>query len=480
VKRALLILAVLGAGFAGGMFFREWRGGKSGAVAEQGGRKILYWHDPMHPAYRSDKPGIAPDCGMRLEPVYADKGQGAAKPDPNRKILHYRDPQDPKYTSDKPGLNPETGNDLEPVYEGDAASMPPGTVQISAEKQQLIGVTYGTAEYHTHTQQVRAVGRVAIDETRIAHVHTRVEGWVERVFVDYTGELVKQGQPMLTIYSPEMLASQQELLLALRAREILKGSSVRGVEDDNRSLVEAARRRLELWGLSGEQIEEIQRTGKPLATITVHAPITGYVTSRNAFLKQKITPETELYTLVDLSRVWIMADVFEADASQVRVGQSATVTMSYDPARRFTAKVTYIQPQVDPQTRTLKVRLELANPDGALKPEMFANVDFHGIAKPRLVVPANAVLNSGLRQTVFVDRGNGFLEPRQVETGERFGDRVEIASGLRPGERIATSGVFLIDSESQLKSGMGGGAVSQPGEAPAAETAPAKGGHQHD
>lgn len=455
MKRALAVVVILAAGFGSGIAYNLWRG-QTAAVQQKAGRKILYWHDPMHPTYRSDKPGIAPDCGMRLEPVYADDGAGPAQTAQNRKVLHYRDPQDPKYMSDKPGLNPETGNDLEPVYEADAGALPVGTIQISAEKQQLIGVTYGAAEYVSGSQTVRAVGRVTVDETRIAHVHTRVEGWIERVLVDYTGEFVKEGQPLLTLYSPEMLASQQEYLLALRAQDILKDSSMRGVRQDNESLVRVARKRLDLWGLGAEDIDRITRTGEPLTNITVHAPISGYVTTRNAFLKQKITPDTELYTIVDLSRVWIMADVFEADAGLVRVGQSATVTLSYDPGRRIPARVSYIQPQMNAQTRTLQVRLETANPNGDIKPEMFANVDFQVDSKRRLVVPANAVLNAGLRQTVFIDRGNGFLEPRNVQAGERFGDRVEIVSGLRAGERIATSGVFLIDSESQLKAAASG------------------------
>jgi Cu(I)/Ag(I) efflux system membrane fusion protein len=466
MKRALAMVVILATGFGAGLAFHSWRAPR-GPAQEKGGRKILYWHDPMHPAYKSDKPGIAPDCGMRLEPVYADVGATpAAQPAANRKIVHYRDPTAPQYTSDRPGLNPETGNDLEPVYEGDAASMPPGTVQISAEKQQLIGVTYGTAEYARGAQVVRAVGRVTVDETRIAHVHTRVEGWIERVLVDYTGQIVKEGQPLLTIYSPEMLATQQEYLLALRAQDILSESTIRGVRQDNESLVRVARKRLELWGLGADDIGRIARTGEPLTNITVHAPISGYVATRNAFLKQKITPDTELYTIVDLSRVWIMADVFEADAALVHVGQGASLSLSSDPRTRFQAKVSYIQPQMNAQTRTLQVRLELENPKGEIKPEMFANVDFHVSSKSRLTVPANAVINAGLRQTIFVDRGNGFLEPRNVQTGERLGDRIEIVSGLRPGERIATSGVFLIDSESQLKA--------------AASGTGSDGGHQHD
>jgi RND family efflux transporter MFP subunit len=482
----VLLLALFGvAGFVGGVGYSRWSRDSGAEAGQKGKRKILYWHDPMHPAYKSDKPGIAPDCGMRLEPVYADGGAGQAAARQEGKILHYRDPQDPDYTSDKPGLNPETGNDLEPVYEGDSASMPPGTIQVSPEKQQLIGVRYGQVGYVSDSQTVRAVGRVTVDETRISRVHTRVEGWIEKVFVDFTGQLVKQGQPMLILYSPEMLASQQEYLLALRAKDLLRGSTLSSAAEDTHSLIEVSRRRLELWGLDREQIEEISRTGNPLTNITIHSPVTGFVTTRNAFLKQKISPETELYTIADLSRVWIMADVFESDASLIRLGQAATVTLSYTPGRRFAAKVTYIQPQVDPETRTLQVRLEANNPGFQLKPGMFTDVEFSLRRQARLAVPASAVLDSGLRQTVFVDRGNGYLEPRHVVIGQRMGDQVGILSGLQAGERIVTSGTFLIDSESQLKaaaSGMAAGhqhGVQETAPPPPASERPG-GTHQHD
>lgn len=471
----ILILLFAAAGFVGGVSYSR-RSKESAPAGSKDGRKILYWHDPMHPAYKSDKPGIAPDCGMRLEPVYADGGPEAAAEE-NRRILHYHDPQDPNYKSDKPGLNPETGNELAPVYEGAGPALPPGTFQVSPEKQQLIGVRYGQAQYVSESQTVRAVGRVTADETRIARVHTRIEGWIEKVYVDFTGQLVKQGQPMVTLYSPEMLASQQEYLLALRAKDLLRQSTLPGAAEDSHSLIDVSRRRLELWGLGEEQIEEISRTGKPLTNITIHSPVTGFVTARNAFLKQKISPETELYTIADLSRVWIMADVFESDAPVIQLGQAATVTLSYLPGKRFPARVTYIQPQLDAETRTLKVRLEADNPEFQLKPEMFADVDFTPRRQARLAVPTGAVLDSGLRQTVFVDRGNGYLEPRDVTTGRRMGDQVEILSGLKAGERIATSGTFLIDSESQLKAaaaGMAGGHQhGAAGSAPATPPAPA-------
>lgn len=450
--------------FVAGYGYGRWYGKRERGQAGTGGRKILYYVDPMHPGYKSDKPGIAPDCGMKLEPVY-EGGQTGGQPAAaaGRKILHYRDPKDPKYTSDKPGINPETGNELEPVYADDPAAMPMGTIQVSPEKQQLIGMQYGVVERSAGVHTFRAVGKVAFDETRIARVHTRIDGWIERVFVDFVGQMVEKGQPLLTIYSPDLVASQQEYLLALKSEKVMKNSALDSSLAASGALLEAARRRLKLWELSDEQIDEVGRTGKPLIYVTMYAPIRGYVTARNAFPKQRITAETELYTVVDLNKVWIMADVFEYEAPMVGLGQPAKVSLAYLPGKSFAARVNYIQPQVDPMTRTLKIRLEAENPGLALKPDMYVDVEFRVAMPLRLTVPAEAVLDSGLRKTVFVDRGNGYLEPRQVETGERIADRIEIRHGLKAGERIVTSGNFLIDSESQLKSAAAGMAGHQHG-----------------
>jgi RND family efflux transporter MFP subunit len=403
MKRTILTLILLAAAFLAGHWF--WR--PAAPPPQKSTRKILYYVDPMHPAYKSDEPGIAPDCGMKLEPVYEDS---SAPP---------------------------------------AAA--PGMIQISPEKQQLIGVRYGQAEYTSAAQVIRAQGKVAMDETRVSHVHSRTDGWIENVYVNFTGDLVRKGQPLLTIYSPDLLATQQEYLLALKARDILRHSAMRDVAADNDALVEAARKRLELWSLSQAQIEEIRRTGKPSASVTLYAPAAGYVIARNAFPNQKIVPDTDLYTLADLSRIWVLANVFEYEAPQVRLGQAATVSLPYSGGKVYHSRVSYIQPQVDPATRTVTVRLELDNPALALKPDMFVDVEL-AVAQPaRLTVPAEAVLDSGLTKTVFVERGNGIFEPREVATGERIGDRIQILSGLKAGERIVTSGNFLIGSESQLK-----------------------------
>jgi membrane fusion protein, copper/silver efflux system len=440
--KLLLVLFALTATFAGGYVYRA---AKHPGAAAQPGRKVLYWVDPMHPQYKSDKPGIAPDCGMQLEPVYADEAAPAAAG--ARKILYYRDPKDPKYTAAKPGLNPETGNTLTPVYaETPHDTHPAGAFKISPERQQIIGVKFATVEAGGASRLIRTVGKAAVDETRVGHVHTRIEGWIEKVFVDFTGDVVKKGQPMLTIYSPEMLASQEELLLAARAKDAVP------------SLLDAAKRRLQLWQLSDDQIEQVLRTGQPIRSITVFAPMSGFITVRNAFPNQKVSPESDLYTIVDLTHVWILADLYESDIASIKTGDTAHVTFSNGGAPPITAKVSYIQPQVDPTTRTLQVRLDASNPGMRIKPEMFVNVEFGVPSTQQLTVPADAVLDTGDRQTVFVDLGDGYLEPRSVIVGQRFGDRVTITHGLSAGDRVVSSGTFLIDSESQLKAaarGMG-------------------------
>jgi Cu(I)/Ag(I) efflux system membrane fusion protein len=450
-------LVLLAAVFAGGYVARAMK-----HPAAANGRRVLYYVDPMHPAYKSDKPGVAPDCGMTLEPVYADEGATPQRTT-GQKVLYYRDPQTPEYTAAKPGLNPETGNTLEPVYAQPASlSVPPGVIKIAPERQQLIGVKFATVQLGDATSKIRTVGKVAADETRVGHVHTRIEGWIDKVFVDFTGQVVKKDESMLTIYSPEMLASQEELLLAARAREVMP------------SLVSAARRRLQLWELSDDQIEQVLRTGQPIRNITVHAPMNGVVTERKAFPNQKVTPDSDLYTITDLSRIWIVADVFESDITAIRVGDPASVTFTNGSVPPIAARVSYIQPQVDPMTRTLKVRLDATNPGLRMKPDMFVNVEFGVAGAPQLTVPADAVLDTGDRQTVFVDLGNGYLEPRQVAVAGRSGERVTIARGLTAGERVVSSGTFLIDSESQLKaaaSGMGA-PQHQHGGAPNTTTTP--------
>jgi RND family efflux transporter MFP subunit len=474
IVKALAALLVIALAFGGGYVMRATKSPSSASK----GRTILYYVDAMNPAFKSDKPGVAPD-GMALQPVYADEPTAASATsdaDAGHTILYYQDPQDPKYHADKPGLNPETGNTLEPVYAEATPAVPPGAIKISTERQQLIGVKFATVELSGQARSIRSVGKVTFDETRVSHVHTRIDGWIEKVFVDFTGDFVKQGQPMLTIYSPEMLATQQELLLAARARDLMRDNPLASAAEHGNSLFEAAKRRLELWQLNDDQIDQVLRTGQPIHSITLFAPASGFVTERKAFPNQKVTPDSDLYTITDLSRIWIVADVFESDITSIKVGDATYVSFPNGNTPPLGAKVTYIQPQVDPMTRTLKVRLDAPNPGLRMKPDMYVTVEFGIAGAKELVVPAEAVLDTGDRQTVFVDLGNGYLEPRQVVVGERFGDRVAITRGLTAGERVVSSGTFLIDSESQLKaaaSGMGA-PQHQHGGAPAATQPAAK------
>ncbi len=410
MKRLFTIL-LIAAAFAGGYGYGRWYG--KPAMASNGGeRKPLYYVDAMHPWYKSDKPGVAPDCGMKLVAVYSGE---------------------------------------EDQYK---ANLPTGTVQITPEKQQLIGVEYGTVEYQTTKDSIRAAARVALDETRIAKVQAKLEGWIDQVFVDFTGKLVQKGDPLLALYSPEALATQQEYLLALKAQHLMHDNPVHEMLGSTENLVGAARKRLELWDISDAQIDQIGRTGETLKNLTLNSPISGFVTERNAFPKQRVTADTVLYTVADLSTVWLIADVFEYEAANVHLGQPASFTLDYLPGRTFRGRVSYILPQVDAATRTLKVRIQVDNPGYALKPDMYGQVDLQTGGARRLVVPQSAVLNSGDKQVVFVDRGNGYFEPRTVEIGAQMEGRTEIRSGLKPGERIVSSGNFLIDSESQLKSAM--------------------------
>ncbi len=420
-------------------------------------RKVLYWQDPMHPQYTSDKPGKAPDCGMDLVPVYADE-QTKPAPQAERKILYWTDAMNPGSKYDKPGKAPD-GMDLVPVYEEQPAAqqaVPEGAFRITSEKQQLIGVQYDTVEQRPVSKTIRAVAQLTYDETRITKVHSRIAGWIEHVQADFTGQLVKAGQPLLSIYSPDLVATQEEYLLALRARDNLGDSHFKEVANGANSLLGAARKRLELWDISDQQIAEIERTRKPVTALTLYSPVSGFVTARNSYDKQRITPETELYAIADLSAIWAIADLYEYEAHDVQLGQEVALAVSSVPGRIFRGKVTYIYPQLDSTTRTLRVRVELPNPDFILKPDMYANAGLKIDYGRQLSIPQEAVLDSGADQIVFVALDGGYFESRKVKLGDRVDDRVIVLNGLKAGERIVTSGNFLIDSESTLKSAVSG------------------------
>ncbi|MBZ5510292.1 MAG: efflux RND transporter periplasmic adaptor subunit [Acidobacteriia bacterium] len=429
--------------------------------AASGERKVLYWYDAMNPQHHYDKPGKAPD-GMDLVPMYTDQATppapSAAAPAPKdeRKILYWYDPMHPQYKADKPGKAPDCGMDLVPKYaEEQTTTMAPGSVMISSEKQQLIGVRTAEVKRETLIRDVRTTGQVTADETKIAHVHVKINGFIEKVFVDYIGQLVKKGQPLFTLYSPDLVSTQEEYLIAKRGEKTLGASAFAEVAQGSESLLRSTRERLRLWDISDEQIKKLDETGQVSRTLTFYSPIAGFVTDRKAFPNTSVNPDTELYTVSDFSTIWVNADIFEYEVPFVKIGQHAEMQLSYYPGKKWNGRVSFIYPTVDPTTRTVKVRLEFPNPDFQLKPQMFADVALKVSYGDQIVVPQEAVLDSGKEQTVFVAHKDGYFEPRKITTGAKLDGKVLVLSGLKAGETVVTSGNFLIDSESRLKSATG-------------------------
>ena len=422
-------------------------------------RKVLFYYDAMNPQNHYEKPGKAPD-GMDLVPKYADEDQNAGRSAPagERKVLFYYDAMNPQNHYDKPGKAPD-GMDLVAKYadeDGGMENMPAGAVRLSSAKQQLIGVQTTTVEREKVFRTIRAVGQLTADETKLAHVHLKVAGWIDQVYVDYIGKLVKKGEPLFTLYSPDLVATEQEYLIARKGKQYLGNSTFPEASQGADSLLQSARERLRLWDISDEQIKKLDETGEVTRTLTFYSPIDGFVIDRKAFPQTNVTPDMELYTVADLSTIWVTAEVYEYEVPFVRVGQQAQMELSYAQGKSYAGRVTYIYPTVDPQTRTVKIRLEFPNPNFELKPQMYSNVLLNIDYGNQVVVPQAAVLDSGERQTVFVAMGDGYFAPREIQTGAKVDEKIIVLSGLKPGETIVTSGNFLIDSESRLSSAMGG------------------------
>jgi Cu(I)/Ag(I) efflux system membrane fusion protein len=325
---------------------------------------------------------------------------------------------------------------------------------------QLIGVRTAVAAYYTVDRQIRTVGKVEPDETRLAFVNTKVAGWVKKLYVSYTGQNVVKGQPLLSIYSPDLVTAQDEYLLALHAKATPAKEGFEEVAASQQSLIDSAKRRLLLWDITEEQITELEKSGKPKTDMTLQAPLDGIVLEKMVLEGTYVQPGMNLYRIADLSNVWIIADIYEYEAPLVKIGQEARVSLAYEPGESFSAAVVYIYPVLDPTTRTIKVRLTAKNPHLKLKPEMFANVEVTATSGKRLAIPTEAVLDSGLRKIVYVEKKPGVYEMRDVRlgvSGERY---VQVLSGIQQGEKVVTSGNFLIDSESQLRAGPGGGGHS--------------------
>lgn len=336
-------------------------------------------------------------------------------------------------------------------------------VQLSDAERQAIGVRIGLVEFGPVRATIRTVGTVAVDQRRLAVVQARFSGWVTREYADQAYQFIHRGEPLVTIYSPEVAASEEAYVVARQNRALLAASTVPGVAAGAGSLLAASRQRLAQWQVPAREIARLERTGRPRRDITLNAPASGYVFERPVLPNQYVRPGTTLYEVADLSAIWVNAQVVQTDAGLLRLGEPATVTVDAYPGRQFTGRVDEIHPVMENATRTVPVRLELANPDGRLKPGMFVNVAIQVPLGRRTTVPASAVLQTGTRNIVFLARGGGYLTPDNVQLGPRVDDRFVVQRGLRAGQRIVTSANFLVDSESQLQAALGAYAPPPPG-----------------
>lgn len=398
------------------------------AVSSASGRQPLYYHCPMHPQFKSDRPGDAPCCGMRMEPVYA---------------------------GDESGAGTETGGS-------------PGALTISAAKQQLIGVRTGEVMHAPASHVLRLYGRVAADEARVYRLIAAADGWIQDLGPNPAGTFVRKHQVLASYYTQNLQAAQQALFTAMAVADRMQGvgsklppapagttgtasTNLNGVAPERPPVpvnLQNAIDTLRGLGMHDLQIQEIRQARRYDSEILIYAPIAGYVVARNVSPGQLFERGTELYRIADLERVWVIADVFEKDRELLRAGAAAAIRCN---GRELPARMSHVLPQLDPQSRTLKVRFELSNPERTLLPDTFVDVVLRVERPAAVTVPADAVIDSGLRKLVYVERARGEFEPRAVQTGWRLGDRVQITSGLEPGERIVVSGNFLIDSESRMR-----------------------------
>ena len=411
---------------------------------------------PMHPAVTSDHPGSCPICGMTLVEMKQEAQPVTVGSGP-RVIVFYRSPMDPKQTSPTPRKD-DMGMDYVPVYADEmgqgGASQVAGraAVTIDQSRQQLIGLQTAVASTGSVAGSWVTVARVQVDPTRVRKTNVKVDGYLERIYVDFVGKRVRVGEPLFSLYSPSLLATENEYLIALQMTDA--GGALGGTGGVP---IASVRRKLELLDVPASEIERLERTGKLSKTLTFVSPITGVVTAKNVVEGAKVSPGDAPYEITDLSVVWAMADAYETDLPRVKLGMPASLTLNAFPNRKFDGKVDYVDPVLDPRTRTAKVHVHLANPGGELVPDMFGSMLLEGKTREGLRIPISAVVPVGTKSVVYVARGNGKFEPRVVLVGDRNGDFVEILGGVTLGQEVVVHGNFLLDSESLLRASLQGG-----------------------
>jgi RND family efflux transporter MFP subunit len=436
------------------------------------------YHCPMHPTYVSDRPGDCPICNMKLVPIRAEEGaaSSARTPSPGSAAHvqpgQYYCPMDENVVSNAPGLCPECNMKLvlksDPATHSDhgAPSTPPAlvpgrvSIQLSPEKRQLIGLTLAKVERRNLTRTVRLTASVEHDETRYARIAPRFAGWVQQLHVNFTGAPIVQGQPLFTVYSPELFASENEYLVAWRAAQQLRPDAPAPQQNSVTALLESARLRLKLFGVDAAEIRALEQRGQASAELPFVAPFSGHVLVKNATEGQSFMAGETLFEIADLSHLWLRAAVFEFDFPWVTVGQQALIRFPYLKLEAVPARVTFIYPHVDAQTRRAEIRLEIENVQARIRPGMWAEVELPIDGGEKLAVPASALIDTGTRYVAFIEGPDRHLEPREVGVGTRTDDYWEVVSGLREGEQVVRRALFLVDSESQLKAAIAGMGVA--------------------